>query len=1746
MKKSLFICSFTALALALGACSDDNDNKKDEPCTGEGCEQQLCGDIAMPDGKVDCVCVEGEWTECKDAGEKTCQANMPEGKTGCVCKDGEWTECSDIGDGSCEGDMPEGKKECVCVEGEWTECKDAETPCEGDECDKPSVATNPIFRSIQSQNGCALDNDCSDGSFCFEGQCVIQCSPDKSLKLNCEKNYFCDESRGRCVTQDYITELGKVEDQIKAAGDSMSDEEKALLRASVEIKAATMSNVRRSVLGQENAEGKAVENITFTERMPLAKIFNEKDKVQKVSFSTKESIGDVQYVVKMKGVDLPVLKTSKGVKNKSGDYTYTFEIDTAQIQKNRRNHLLRSGGTIEPETENVEIISNAGDFPVIIADPVDASGIYKGYANPESVLSGIELPFRMGVQIKPEKVSSFADITEITILLPVSDVDLFSPENVAEDGKESWASLKMSKKSAAECGSGKPCWAADFSTNDYAPKGSVLFGKDQKVNRNIRIELFDFDAPSLTFAGRIVDGLKGLYRESSVDDDKIVRTWNDTKMVGTFSVTLANSIDEKLSVHEHQSANEQIRAEADAPVEICTTNHIKALMEKIDDKGYTSCDTLEKEEEKAECADITACKAVKSSADYEKLSADDQWKCLQMAVGAVANDEGRMSNVLTKVLEADAAGDGKDKVLATVCGKDIHNFSDFQEVCALETCSLCKDHPEYVCAADLLARRYLASDENALDDAAKTEIMNSWITIIRESYLAQQYMAWDKDNSIRKSWLTGAVYANTFAASTMKNFNNGLLKSYRDEVLDVQRDVMRKQFQQTTLEMLSQSFVKNTENTLALSSARNAILAELSQTWESVGTALGLSSRRYDVLLQDDNDRITTASELRPYLFDLYFAGVLESAINLKADQGSLNAAYGANLSSIISKLESLDQTFESLVFMRDGEIAIDTSMDTGDGLTILGKRKEAAEKSVQSAIAKRKTVFDEMAAKKKETLSVKDSYLSALESMRAELVDLCGYPSDCVTDDQHNTCKIFTAPYYCGFALDSTSTKGVSLDKPEGDNSISQVADFNKCTTDYKKANPSKSEAEIYTHCAGGNLALESDQVSTTGSTGVSQAGVAIQAFREAELEYQTALAEYDVLAQKVRNNFATLDAYAKNIKSWYDARSKVITDIASNLETIKSYEKAIGDYNSQVSNLELTELKAEYEKQSEAVDSWKDLAGANLGLQESFQTIITGASIADIWVNKYQDDAQNDATLSALTGILGNTAVLAVASSATNAQKSMVQSTASQVAAAAYGYASAGLNTAIATAEGAAALAQNAFDFSIEKLDRQTDLSLAELQKKLAEDIDAISVTVDGLEGEYDADGLKDLIADMERLNEKLLAEMENEDKYKRDLQDLDLKRNEFKNVALDLIPLAQTVKIKEVAKYRALLQYLTVAQRAGLVASQYDSKLSRYQLMQNAIFSASDFFQTASDLESVESFIEYARNDLSDYLATIEYITVRPFVEIRRSIYTARGTNDLEMLYEQLNDLTTNCGPGKESKNKVILSLREQLGIPDVEMDGLTPADRFHLTLAKGNLPVSAQTRYTVTGTVADELKAGSFYSASFNISSHFANIDTSCNAKIDTMKVRFISKEGKKIRESGNLTPSVSIFYGGQSQLLSCHKNIDAIVETIGPRTTYGKFSTFSSKPFADGINTGVLEVPEGEPYEFSDTAELSNVTEYSGLQGRPLMATYSLVFDPAKGNNSKINWDNVADIEIQINYTTGSLGQDSSKCKYDIQ
>ncbi len=1598
-----------------------------------------------------------------------------------------------------------------------------EDPGDEQKYDDPYIS---LVKTMDSVVGCTLDSDCTNGSFCFQKLCAVECNE----SISCDSGYSCDISRGRCVTEEYVQEAAKVLKQIEDAGEKMSEDDKNALLASLEHKAMISSDVETSVIGRKNDKNEIVNTISLHSRVPTA-VWMKQDR-GKLKVSLENNVGEIQYLVKMKDGKLPLLQRTKAVQNDIGSWDYSFDIDAKSLSE-RKKHLLRDGKDASG-LDSVEIVSGIGNYEAALLDYPEVKSLYSGYVIPSKVLSGINLPIRMGIVAEPSNPKSFDDIQKLTVYFPVSGYDIFSPENsdVDSSGKiiEKWAAVEIgSKDKASNCQGNKPCFAAVFSTNDYAPYNSILFDKNSHVNRNIRIEFDDYLADSLSFSGTIIDRLEGLYRESQLDaTGNVERKWNVAEMSGAFLVGFDDAFDpDAVLVHSYVGEsvdNRGLREISENPEVVCSSDAFSGVKKMITTQDCTSLDGSSK----TLCENIKACHDVVDLKGFLALNSSVQFDCLSHIMNNINSDDTRLSNVLEHVLVSSVSEEAGEQEVIEVCNKEIGNFEDFRNVCADAKCGLCKERPELVCVADLLANLYQHGSE--LTVLNKTELMNNWASVVNEYSLPFQYLAWNDDTDIRKQWLTGAVYAGTFASSVMDDFNQSLLDGYRSKVLDVQHNIMGKQFNQLSLEMLSSSLIDaNNKEITQMCSSRNGILSQMGSVWESVASSVGLSSRRHDVLTQNDAERLKAAAELRPYLFDLYFAGLVESNINLKADQGSLNATYGTNLSSIISKIESLDQPFESLVFMRDGEIFVDTRLETDKKETALSRVQNAAKESVEKAISEREKVFKQMTEKNKKVLSVNDGYLSDLEAIRSEIVSLCGYPSDC-KDDDRKTCPLFTDPGFCGFSLSSVSTKAVDplllADTDKEGLSISQVMDYANCVSQMQdkvaKGENQLTAAEINKNCKGGVLELDSDGVSYSDDVNPSKAGIAIMAYRKADQEYRAALSEYEVMKQKIDNNFATLDAFAANIQSWYDERAKLLAKIQNNFEDMNALDVGILDINNQKMQEELTSAKNSYEKQKDMLIAWEALTGT---MQVASATLSSLSNRYNMWASDANDRAKYYEYVGLMYSSIG-------ALQTTPYMLKLEQALTGSIA----------FNHKLANISLVKTLDASAVSFASSVLSFKSSLNSAEIQKNLKENIAKIKTNITSESGKkLSADEVQVLINELERNNAMLSYQNEHETEYLKDIQDLENLRNEYKNSALDLIALVNQLLTKEVALEKAALEYYQIVQEAQTLSGQYDSKLARYKEHTNLLFSASSFFQYASDLEGVEKYIEFARNDLSDYLTAVEFMSVRPFVELRRNIYTARGTNDLEELFVQINDINNTCGSGEPSDNKVVVSLRSRMGIENIRIDGLSPAVRFHQMLAKGALPVNAQARYTTAGSVGEQLK-GEFYSGSFSLTSSFANIAESCNAKIDEIRVRFISMPGKKIR-TNDVTPSISLFYGGQSQLLSCHQKIDAIVSSIGSRTTFGKYSTFSGKPFADGLNAGIYDVQADEVYKLADDADFSDVTVYNGLHGYPLMATYTIVFDPAQGENSKINWDNVADIEFQIKYTTGSS---NNKCHYDIQ
>ena len=247
--------------------------------------------------------------------------------------------------------------------------------------------------------------------------------------------------------------------------------------------------------------------------------------------------------------------------------------------------------------------------------------------------------------------------------------------------------------------------------------------------------------------------------------------------------------------------------------------------------------------------------------------------------------------------------------------------------------------------------------------------------------------------------------------------------------------------------------------------------------------------------------------------------------------------------------------------------------------------------------------------------------------------------------------------------------------------------------------------------------------------------------------------------------------------------------------------------------------------------------------------------------------------------------------------------------------------------------------------------------------------------------------------------------------------------------------------------------------------------------------------------------------------------------RATYLARSTNDLDAIVDQIDTITETCG-GIVNTNTVTFSLRELMGIT-TDVTGMTKEQRFRYVLKKRNIPVDAVTRYTVDSSVRDLLASGrDLRAGTFELTTDAdVNLASTCNAKITSIGFKLV---GENLLKDGvqSARPTMTLFYNGQAQLISCQPNIADLVTTLGGKSAFGPISTFHLSDLKISPTAGINE------FTTDQNASLANY---------PLAATYTVLIDPSISENAKINWDNVTDIELQVKYNYQDLFSSDSKC-----
>ena len=690
---------------------------------------------------------------------------------------------------------------------------------------------------------------------------------------------------------------------------------------------------------------------------------------------------------------------------------------------------------------------------------------------------------------------------------------------------------------------------------------------------------------------------------------------------------------------------------------------------------------------------------------------------------------------------------------------------------------------------------------------------------------------------------------------------------------------------------------------------------------------------------------------------------------------------------------------------------------------------------------------------------------------------------------------------------------------------------------------------------------------------TNSGQAADAIMAYRAALKDVDIAQADFIALNNKVAIARSTCDAYADNIDKWNKSRLELLKKIQKNVEIINQHYDNITQAERDKLSAEVNALEEQYNIASNYKQTWDNLT-----------TTYKTDQIDD--VNRIKDLTYASTIFEYTVGLIDRATESASAFfeepsngdewlgfSKFGALKGIV-TTAGNAAAAAFESMILGLDLAKIQSEAAMQRREYNYEYDIQIEELQADLDTQEvelnLQRSLAQfkqypnekackdasekdchsivtcDCSAATEELDDiysevscpeskgchLETEWYVQGLdqwilseQNAIDTLDEVNDTMRELFEVQDAYERDLQDLAFRRDEYLKLAQDLGVKREQIAKAQIQAYSALKHYYTIVQRAVSLQSQYDAAHDRLDKLNNLYSTPASIFAFASDLETVESKIELAKERIYDYVSAVEYFAVRPFVDLRRATYLARSTNDLDAIIDQLDTIVDKCG-GITNIAEVEISAREMMGITS-DFANMTMGERFRSVIAKGNIPVNSLTRYTVDSSVRDLIKRSSdLRSGTFAVTiDQQMNLATTCNAKIDSIAVKIVGENLIKEGAGSNVHPTITIFYDGQSQLVSCQPKIDSLVSLIGEKTSYGKYSTFIV-----------------EPTKISPVAGINTYGSPNGsFAGKPFATSYTVLIDTKISENGNIDWDKVEDIMLQVKYTYQDLFPNSSAC-----
>lgn len=1207
-----------------------------------------------------------------------------------------------------------------------------------------------------------------------------------------------------------------------------------------------------------------------------------------------------------------------------------------------------------PSPVRVRMISSVGSLTLALVPEMPAGALYRGMVRMDT-FGAHGMPLEFAVVTEPEG-ASLSSAQAAHMVLWLDEASAFSPGRGEQAPEHITAELVYDDFTQA--------YVATFDgAFDLTQGAAIRHARADQVERKLRFELSATSEGELT--GSVRDTWLGLYDERSIEG---VRAPARVTYRGELR---AQSVDEAPALAS---------LDFDARLPDAETQLTSAPA--LDDCGSVDFSTAEIELD----GQSYSCAGIDSVVAFEAASADARAQCA-VAVAQTGLAGETVAKQIRAFVDGEASGG--------------ESFAEFMSRCAQGVDGTCQPAPEVVCGRQLTAYAYRDRD---VSSEHLSLVLRTYVEATREAFLGREFGALQSDTETRLEWLKTTDYP-AIVTAAVRDRSEELLADWQRDVLDVHFEVLRGQFDVAGLSVLA----REAQGQEVLE-ARGVLLMDMNQSFRTAMEALTLAAQRWDALFVEPAKRREYAAYVALRTRDLYLAaGVLQN-LNQATGAGYLSASLGGGFSGLQRELDRLSSDFNQLIYARDAEAVVSTSVDpTVSNLTLLAEMESDARGAIDSAL---QTVTSVVAQDQAEALGeseLRNRLNNGIDDLKRELISMCGMPRGCsavdVLDDE--ACRPRVADGQCGFIFE----------RGEDDFALADMADL-----------------------------------------ATSEAGSRFLAVLEAAKNINVAASEVVELRKRAKFAHAQTSAFARNLARRAGLRRENLEQMREAFAALKTSRRAeIGRLAASIA--ERVRLRQKIVDDGKvAAEQWNSMrVGANQAQMdaelealnlENFAAVLNNNADAallftEAGVEFIPDDPDDIFTgSSAIRGairMIGAASATALNTTATGLQN---YSRARALA---------------AEQDARVRSAELEYQQELSDLGTEADINeIAELRDKVAQ-IQSM--------GEAERAQINHALQLALQENEYHLAMLD-------EAQQLSDRRAAIRQDMTRLSGLLLRVQQARLQYLQRMSDYAVLVQRAQLLDAKLDELVRQRANINLIVGSPTAVFVRANRITQAENKLERAKDLLMDWLVGLEYYAVRPFMDQRIQILLARNPYQLEAIADELERLQAACG-GSVNQFSAELSVREDLlGITEaqVEMEGqsVAPEQLFRDLLADGYVPIDKRVRYSTDQNVGELLSSSSdILAATFQIdSSDFANLGSTCNAKVESVDIQLVGPVGQAL-------PTVSLLYDGTAELRSCQPGIDAYVAQFGAdSTSFGSITYVRSKgrsisPVA-GINEFIAE------------------------------------------------------------------------------